>query len=251
MVSADNPVHYWRLADPGGYLANDIGSSRLTLTAGKFLASVPYTGPTSDGGSAFFTNTANYDYNDLATLSFPISLEAWYFQIQRAVRDQYVFTLESTVGGANPSLGMGLTTTGLPRLTSNNSGLASAATTAVSHWHHLVATHSGTQRKLYVDSVNVATDSQTFASANSGFFIGARGGAADNYFEGLIAEVAYYHATLTQAQISAHYAAADNANSSPVYRPLGNYNPTTGGSVVSQETIDLILSSVRKSYVAP
>lgn len=247
VVSGDNPVHFWRLADPGGFIAHDIGNTPHALSAAHYLGSLPYTGPNKDGGSAFMTNAAAFMTVDNVTHTYPISIEAWVWHIQRKASQQNVFSLELNGAGAG-SLALTIDATGHPQLTSNSAALTAPNPIALNQWHHLVAVHTGAARRLYVDAVLVANDAQALASSPGCFSIGARGGDTGFYLEGCVSEVAYYTYALIVQQISNHYVAADNVAQRPIFRTTGTFNTVTGGSTVTQDSLDLVLASVRKTF---
>jgi len=245
-VQADNPLHYWRMADPGGKWANDIGSAPLGMVARANFDILGFTGPNVDGGSAIFTNSAVCWQVDHRTVAVPITIEAVFFQHNIDARLQAVFTTE--INGVSAGLGMGLDATGKPYVSNSGSLLTAAAAPTFNAWHHLCATHDGSTRTLYVDGVQVAAGANALASYVGSFSAGGTPPAATQFAEIFGAEFAVYTVALTGARVAAHSAALDNRASKPVYKPFGNFNGGTGISTFSATQISDILAAVQKTF---
>jgi hypothetical protein len=106
---------------------------------------------------------------------------------------------------------LGLITNQLFIAKTNVAGIAKSTTTITdtTTWHHLVVTKTGATVKQYIDAVDV-TGTVTNATWQNGTTpdvrIGGDNGAT--LYTGYLAEVAVYPTALSQARISAHYAAA-------------------------------------------
>lgn len=247
-VLADAPSHYWRFADPGGQLARDIGSAQLDLAAYQYRATVGYTGPVSDGGSFFCTAQAAFVQLDAVLVTVPITLEAVFWQHQVLGREQKILATESSASGYN-GLGIGMSAAGKPECFCSNSALVSPTTPTLQSWLHIVATHTGAQRKLYVNAINVATDGNVLATGSGGLCVGARAIDIAQYAEGCIGECAVYPSALSPARVTAHYLAIDQQFLRPVYRLFAAPNPAGGSGPTTSAEIDSILNAVRRTYV--
>jgi len=243
-VLADNPTHYWRLADPvgSGVFFDLIATARSGIFNATQISGSGYTGPTSDGGSCYFLNFAQPRSHNNVLPNLPLSLECWVWSMGDPVAPM---SLLSTSAGPQFYLDAALKGNihGV-----NNNYVAAAAVTAEA-WHHFVGTFTGAAEQLWIDGVNVAGGADANASAASKLAVGCNlsGGTM---FGGYIAEVAIYAAVLSNARIAAHFAAADRITSTPV---LGSFsgnpatNPTASATANAAE-LDLILASVRRTF---
>lgn len=249
-VVADAPRHYWRCADPGGSLLYDLGSHPKALTfAGSPPIVLPYAGPNSDGGSAFFNGASSAWWLTGETLVGPVSVECWFWQaIQGNPATQYLIDLQS---GTTVLLAAYIDSAS--KLNAQGSGVT-RATAGAAHteqaWHHVVATvdAAGTA-KLYLDAINVATAS-TGAGGSLKYVIavGSIPPTANNWFAGFLSEIATYDVVLTPTQVNNHFIAADSTTSKPVWRGGGNFSTSTGSTDSLGNLQVEILNSVRKVY---
>ncbi len=80
-----------------------------------------------------------------------------------------------------------------------------SASTTTGEWHHVVATHSGTEMELYHDGQSAGTSSTTgiMLDENLPLFIGAQSRASgpSDYFEGSIDDVGYFNIVLAPDNI--------------------------------------------------
>ena len=87
-------------------------------------------------------------------------------------------------------------------------------------WHHVVAQQSAAGMRLFVDGVEVASNSLTAAQNYTGYWLvgGDSGWAGANYFTGTIDEVAVYGAPLSLEQVQEHHSLGVHgvANDRPV-----------------------------------
>ena len=93
------------------------------------------------------------------------------------------------------------------------SAITASTTIVAGTAYHVVATWDGTTRKIYVGGTEVATGTAT-APATSALPIAVAANAgnyANEYFGGVIDEVAVYGSALSAARVSAHYSAATTA----------------------------------------
>jgi hypothetical protein len=246
-VLADTPRHYWRFSDPGGQLARDLGSSKLALHAGFYTARLGYSGPVSDGGSAFFTDQGVlwYPKNDIAYAA-PLTLECWFWQTFDNGAEQKVFTTEN--GATYQGLGIGMAAGRKPECFGFNSAVVSGAAIPLNTWVHIVGRHDGTTRDLLVNGVLVGSGLQAFTNGNGDISTGGRATDRASYAEGFVSEVAMYGAVLSTARCLAHYNAADNVSGFPTYQPEGSQSPTTGAPVFGVTDVTEILAAVKKTF---
>lgn len=222
-VLADAPLHYWRMADPGGAIAYDIGSAPNQLYS--FGQTQPgYRGPVNDGLSGYFNNGPYYRTFRGFPQNPPYTLECWVFVVQNP-NDQ-------VAAYGNISLGVRADMT--PLITTPGSALVTPAPVlSLEHWHHLVGqVDAAGNRRTYADGALAASDVHAVANATQPYTIGSQNGGA--FFSGFICEVAWYTFILSAARIAAHYAAADLPNSQPSYQLTGLFpNAAQGVSTLT------------------
>jgi hypothetical protein len=199
-------------------------------------------GVTSDNdNSVSFTGNAN-SYalvprsTPALTLKPPMSLECWVNSSSTGFSDllgESGAGLNAAADGGNwggVRLSYGGNDAGGPNLqfyvcngsgTTRNSVGTPANSLPTGQWHHCVATYDGTTTMLYIDGVLQTSDSTSLAGANTenpdtwtpfslgGSFWQTNGGTMlpVRSYQGQLDEVAVYTNILTQAQVSAHYAA--------------------------------------------
>jgi hypothetical protein len=92
-------------------------------------------------------------------------------------------------------------------VTTNNT--FASITFPVNTWHHVVGLHNGTQWKIYVDGVNVATtadnDGALSSTANASIGGAYISGTPSRFFPGKIDDVRVYNRALSDAEILALY----------------------------------------------
>ena len=80
-----------------------------------------------------------------------------------------------------------------------------SANTTIGEWHHVVATHDGTEMELYHDGQSAGTSSTTgiLLDENLPLFIGAQSRASgpSDYFDGSIDDVGYFNVILAPEEI--------------------------------------------------
>jgi hypothetical protein len=247
-VLADAPVHYWRCADPGGALLHDVGSSPRALVNGlSGAAQMPYIGPTSDGGSAYFdlNNNGNYGDGDLA-LTLPFSLECWCW-IQKSFG-----TAQGFVSISNGALAveLGIDATLHPHAFTPLGTLVGAAALTRQAWHHLVLTCTLGACILYADAFNVNAGGGAAATFNPFLVIGSGGTpvAPTRFAHAALAECAVYPVALAAGRVTAHFAAADLTAGRPVFRGGGSFDVSLGTGTFDSSILPRILADVEKVY---
>jgi hypothetical protein len=244
-VSNDHPLAYYRLADvPPADIATNSGSlgsagNGLYLGAGHralgALAADPNAAASFDGSGVRvavpFTSALN------PPASHPFTVEAWVLPTieglgnaqaplfnrhsppNDAPRQGWVFFQR----GSTSSDGSGFNFRMYDENGSSQSVDITGGSYSVGQWTHLVAVWDGTTATLYVNGVNVGSQTTNYvANTDSPFSIGAYGtnNPGDNPFTGSIDEVAFYPTALTAAQIGNHYTNALSASPSTNYSSL-------------------------------
>jgi concanavalin A-like lectin/glucanase superfamily protein len=211
-VIADAPTHYWRLADPGGFLAHDIGSTvqHLIATPSGVVPQLGYSGPVSDGGSSYIGG-AGYETGGAVLLTAPFTLECWDFTSQWNTGGFVLDPDQDTSGVA-----IGIDAGPVWAAWYDNAVLHGAAVPSTNTWHHLVGVYGAANVDFYVDAALAATVAFVQATITKVIFVGRRAtGSAINHF---VSEAAVYsNKALTAARISAHFAAADNSGQAPIF----------------------------------
>lgn len=246
-VVADSPRHYWRCADPGGALLNDIGSAPLALALQGEGPELAYSGPVSDGGSAVITNNVGFDYLDTEVLAVPLSAELWIFQFYRQGLIQSPLDVEDPSGLTLATVQ--ILANGQIQAFTANPPLLSVATLPTQGWHHIVVTSSLAGAVLYLDGVSVATSAAAVPTSTGVLYgVGARANPTNRFpCAAAIAEVAVYSTALSSARVAAHFAAADNTGQPPVSKQFGSFS-SGGGIVLNASQLASILGAVRKTF---
>lgn len=248
-VLADAPLHYWRCADSGGILMQDIGSATRMPLAVQAFGSMPYTGPSSDGGSAYLTTISHGGNNRLGVVipAAAFTMEMWAF-----LADTQADNILEQLHSAAKLLQLDVDSTGKTTLAAHgtpaNANCTDPGTVPFSAWHHYVGTYDGANLRLYIDATLKQTTAYTSNVADSyGEYLGQNSAGASCTVA--VAEVAIYNTTLSGARVNAHFAAADQAAQFPVWKGLGGgFVSSTGGGTVSANDLATVLNSVRKTY---
>lgn len=240
-VLADSPVHYWRMADPGGGIAHDIGSSPHHLHGLGTAISQPlgYSGPISDGGSMDLSLDGQYANtgNPITITADPLTIELWYWNWQAlaSARDLLQVQSANQITLFHSATQWSWLYNGVTLATNNNF--------TEQAWHHIVATHGGGNSRLYIDSnpfgpsaVAAQASVPTIMELSANAALGAVWGG------GFYAEVAIYNVALTQFQVSAHFTAADQVGQAPVNQSSGG-----GGGSPYSGILNDILNAVQRT----
>ena len=203
-VLADSPAAFWPCDDGTGLPQDDSGNGHHLILDGGSTAYVtdPDLGVVLNAGVGTWHST--WQLNQAA-----YTLEAW-------VRFKTAPTAEGTPiadWGGNSATGamVMFTSARVPKAYHVASAITGAAVTA-DVWHHVASTWDGTTHRLYVDAVQVATQSTSTAPgrANSGAFAKlsgygfSDGAMASRRFAGYLAGAAGYPTALSAARIAAH-----------------------------------------------
>tara|TARA_R100000005_G_C4978573_1_gene189102 strand:+ start:81 stop:1523 length:1443 start_codon:yes stop_codon:yes gene_type:complete len=91
-----------------------------------------------------------------------------------------------------------------------NSDISSSTTVTVGQWHHVVATHASEGLKVYLDGVQIVSNSNIVnrSLSDCAFLIGAEldsGSSFGNYFDGKISSTLVYSKALTATEVRQNY----------------------------------------------
>ncbi|HEX8346289.1 MAG TPA: LamG-like jellyroll fold domain-containing protein, partial [Actinoplanes sp.] len=225
-VLGAKPTDYWRLGETDASDAvNEVaggvaGYTDVTLGAG---------GPFADAKAASFNGTSSYltlPAEDVPATG-PTSIEMWFKQPANSATGGVLFGYQTmpmdevdAAGSWTPALYVG--TDGKLRGGLWTGAAANTITSAAKvndgKWHHVVLSATTTSQTLYLDGAVAGTRAATVAAFNAAYaYVGAgkwagtwpgRSDVAGGFFNGSIAELAYYNAALTAEQVAAHQAAS-------------------------------------------
>ena len=182
-------VAHWKLDEVDGAIASDsagendgtvVGAPLWQPTGGKLAGALQF-----DGAPRFVKTEFVCDPS-----AGPFSLFAW---VKEGAPGQ---TIVSQAGGANWLMAAdGALMTELNGTGRVAKPLVSAVNITDGAWHRVGFTWDGTNRILYVDDVEVATDAQTSLTGSAGgLYIGADSALSDGTFwSGLIDDVRIYN----------------------------------------------------------
>ena len=239
-VLADNPSHFWRLADPPGtaVLFDLIAAGRHGIFANVAYAATGYTGPASDGGSMYFNSfSPDTRLHHAITLTPPFSVDCWGWAMSDAGVLMSLFGHNTLLIVLNAAL--------QPAFRSNAVLSASAVAVTDETWHHYAIVVTALGYTGYVDGAVVVGPIADPTAALLGKMQLGNGTAAGTPWGGYIAELASYPAALTGVRVAAHFAAGDSATNVPV---LGTFsgNPGTGPNA-GNLSAGVSLSDLRKA----
>jgi hypothetical protein len=249
-VIADAPVHYWRMADPGGRLAHDIGSGIPATLGCSEAQAFPYTGIANDGGAYGAAGSRLHSPGSgVALPGTGWSIEAWAFLSSslNASANQVILDLNDDLTGT--ILRLWCQTDG--KLGTAGTFFANQLSAALPFgtWHHLAYTFDGLARVSYVDGAAIATvASGAFGAAAYRVDVG-NNAAAGEFCYGGVAEVAVYGAALSSARVAAHFAAAEiPLTARPIWVGGGAAHGGGGGIPTSDSLDALIYAAVHKLF---
>jgi Concanavalin A-like lectin/glucanases superfamily len=215
-VLADSPIYYFRLNEPSGTNANDLGSANNDGT---------YTNtPTLGVTGAILTDPTDTAVTFAAAQSEYVTIPD---VAASDVGDTFTFEAWVKINGA-PAGNIGIfsfgTQSGYMRVNSSDSCVhilrsevadmgPSTVTVVDNLWHHIVWTKATTTNKIYIDGVDRTgtITNATMSNPTVRHAIGADVGAGPNeadFFTGSIDEVAVYGTALSIIRVQAHYNAA-------------------------------------------
>ncbi|GAA0581308.1 hypothetical protein GCM10010394_07430 [Streptomyces crystallinus] len=238
------PSGYWRLGDVQGaaQAANEVHTGLGTYNTVTQGAEGPF-GP-DDATAVDFDGSTSFAELPYAPLhrSGNRAIELWFRTAKPGViaADQARVPNDPAGAGAAYSPLMYVGADGKLRghwWSASGSGttdFGSKATVTDNAWHHAVLSASGTTQTLYLDGEKQAdytgaaadqTTTRTFLGA--GFTKGWISSPSDvSYFDGSLAEVAFYDAPLTEDEVGRHYSAAKSSTGTAPVRTVKLTDPT-------------------------
>jgi len=251
-VLADAPTHYWRCADPGGVVANDLGSARpLPLFGIGSTASgtLGYSGPNAGGGSIVCTNLPWFETIAKLQAVFPISIDWVLWTPGPRADGAQCFPWGWADNGNGPYHNE--LATGIFAFNFGAGASVPVAAPTPNRWHHFAFTYAALAANFayYIDGVlqPATTPSGVVAAWNDHLLLTRRLAAGQGYL-GAISEFAIYNSVLTGAQVNAHFAAIDQQLQPPVYTQAGKFDLSAGTVAPLGQNVDDILNAVRKVY---
>jgi hypothetical protein len=237
-------------------LAQDVGGLAHVPLFLNYGLAFPYSGPSSDGGSAVRLSGSIISTGPTFVIAEGNSwtMEIWYWLPWNDQTTRYLFTITKAAGAHAESLYL-QTTDCLGGALPGIGGYNSATLSTPRVWHQAAMTYDNVTLKLVFDGVQLGT--AAFVSASTGNYGVAVGtdSAGTGATQGLFAEAALYPTVLTAAQLLAHYNAADFKAYSPVFGGGGRIDPSTGVAYSSSASFAALaadtaglLSSVRAVY---
>ncbi|MDI1462732.1 ricin-type beta-trefoil lectin domain protein [Catellatospora sp. KI3] len=254
-VLGASPSEYWRLAETEGSDAvSEVGGSLAQYTNGVVLGATD--GPFGDTDSpATFNGTGSYV--SLPASVIPVGGEKWSMSLWFRVPDGsttggVIFSYQDGVLGTNallnnPALYVG-TDGRLRGKVWQGSGPAISSATQVNdgQWHHAAISTAAATQTLYLDGTAVGSLSGTIVPNGQPYaYLGAgeaststnwpyMQGNLTGYFNGDLAEVAFYKGTqLNAAQVQAQFSVRNKATGTSLVKKYTITDPT-GGSLLSQ-----------------
>jgi Concanavalin A-like lectin/glucanases superfamily len=238
-VLADSPTFLWLLNETsGGTAADATGNGNVGNYPGSGYAPSTLVAPLFQSASANMSG-GQIIANESITAFSAVSAECW-------------FSTTTALGGGITQYGNtnfviymhndGTLTFGIW----TGSAVETAGPTGTAYndgkWHYMVATFDGgsTNMVFYIDGAQVATgNASTYAAGNHIWYVAAGGNISTNWpgtqtndnLTGYLAAAATYPAVLSQARVTAHYAAS-------------GYGPKTGTKYLTSSAVPALISSV-------
>lgn len=213
-VLADAPLAYFRFDEASGPVARSAVGSVTGTYEGMVTFGAP--GAVGDGNPAvtFDGVTTRIPVGDVFPFdgAAPYSLEMW---VRPSSINDTRFLIDRRSASRAEGYTMYLGTTYLlhARITAGTEfGYVNIGTPVVGAWSHVVATFDGTITVIYLDGVEVASNTGSAASPIGGgagsFVIGDNDPGQFNKLAGDLDELAVYGSALSPAQVAAHFEAA-------------------------------------------
>ncbi|WP_457254535.1 PKD domain-containing protein [Pedococcus sp. P5_B7] len=235
-VNAQTPDQFWRLDETSGSSVLDSSSSGQD---GTVLAGVTWGAAGSPASAVNRAATLNGSSGaivgrETSTSPKTYSTELWFkTNTTRGGRLIGFGNSSSTTLSASGTADRQICMLNNGRLQFGTSGaVRNLAETTTSFndnaWHHVVATQGADGMKLYVDGLQVASNTATDAASYVGYWrVGGDrcyGGQTSNYLAGTVDEAAVYATALTAAQVRSHFEAAGGAI--PNQAPTASFTST-------------------------
>jgi Concanavalin A-like lectin/glucanases superfamily len=245
-VLADNPVHYWRLADQGGLLLHDIGSAPFNLAVDPIASSGPYSG-ISNSGASWYCDNIGPGTRQILTQAKPLSVECWVWLLDNIAFQQNIVFWDGT---AATTVFCYIDAAGHANI--GGTGLATATSVAqvsAQAWHHFVITSTGATTILYVDGASFLTPAGTLGTPiNRAIMFGGQP-TVSTHTALFVCEAAIYSTALTAARVAAHFAAQE-LNIVPVFLGFGNSSNAFygAGGGAPNSSINQVLVNMNTTY---
>jgi hypothetical protein len=215
-VMQDTPLALWPLGESAASTAYDYASWRNGAQSGSLVLGVD--GPRPPDYAGFSASKTAYQFDGATTgitLGTNASLsgatdftvEAW---IKAAGGGRIIQQRDSTPSGWQGQYAFSVTSGGAVSFYIYNSGyqwqLTSTRTVTDGKWHHVAGVRDGTEGYIYIDGTLAATGSGDIKDVNGALnaFIGYDGRDSNNYFNGLMCDVALYDYAVSAARIADH-----------------------------------------------
>jgi RHS repeat-associated protein len=209
-VMADNPVGYWRLADPTGTVAADETGRNPGTVNGGVLQRQQGVGPGTasmalDGSSGYISltpatlKTANFSIETWFRTSAPINPAGIIYRYHNFGNSLAILPDGTVVGAYYLS-----SDPGSQKYVFSRPGLNDGL------WHHAVTTGDGSVLSLLIDGVpaqQTPAAAPVYYGPDNYSSIGRDGQISEWYFPGQLQDFAYYDHALSAAQIRTHYQA--------------------------------------------
>ena len=246
-VLADAPQEYWRCADPGGLVLNNIGANvgKIPLLSSQALG-MPYSGISSDGGAALALGGLTNIRNGNATWASGtnnVSLELWHWPLANGAYQAIAVT------GGGVILGIRFQGTGQYIAYHGGGGvITTVGTYSLSRWHHLVLSYDHVNLRLYVDGAAAGSVGDVFtANQTYGVYL-LSDESGGSWGTGGVCEVALYGSTLSAGRALAHFNARENASNALVFQGGGEFASTPGSTTPLFAELDLIYAAVHQAF---
>ena len=207
---------YWKLGEARGILAVDysgqgyhlLHAGSVTLDQAKLVPATvdratDYAG--SGGSSSSRAVVPNFQSANVITLECWVNGDAngniCPMGLFGSATDKGIW-----INFANPSTGVWASLDGSAQTLAEDTAPNNFTTN-----YHIVATHDGTNLKLYINGSLVATTALSGSlhavTTSGGMALGKLGAASSDFFNGRVDEAAIYKRALTLSEVQAHYAA--------------------------------------------
>jgi hypothetical protein len=215
-VLADSPAAYWRLGEASGTTAADASGNNRS---GSYL-NTPTLGVagalSGDSNTAVGFNGTNEYVNVPYTAALnpaSFTVEAWAFVTGGQGTFRSLVTSRDYAAGNARGYILYAGNDNNWQLWTGNGGwnVLDGPAVTLNQWTHLVGTYDGATMRLYVNGILAASTSAGYlqnAQRPLRVASGNTDGAADYFLPGSVDEVAVYGSALSDARVSAHFAAA-------------------------------------------
>ena len=210
---SDAPSGYWRLGEDGGTTASDAaGANPGTYDNGPALGQPSLLPADAANKAVGFDGTDDYvDIQSSGPLSpsTAVSVEAWIKTAALPGPAEFA-SIASKPGSYSLQLNGSRLEFKIDQPGGSGRLQAPLGAIQVGHAYHVVGTFDGTTQRLYLDGLEVAEavrPTEPISTSGDELRIGSWNGS-EEFFDGVIDEVAVYTAALSAARIDAHYQAA-------------------------------------------